>query len=142
MTPAQSLLKRGLVKLEGQLPETFTIPSYPGVTFLGLIDQTSWSNQLGEGGFLPEARGEIAVRVEEFAKVFLTPWPGLKLVVMGRPFVVTDVGRAFNKWMLRLEQSHPKPTDLPTVTRVVGTSAGPPIESTSANQIELSEPEV
>ena len=128
MTAAQSLLKRGLVKLEGQLPETFTIPGYPGVTFLGLIDESSWSNTLGEGGFLPEAQGEMTVRVEEFAKVFLTPWPGLKIFVHNRSFVVTDVGKAFNKWRLRLEQSNPKEPDLPTVSRVIGTSEGPPVE--------------
>lgn len=123
--------------LAGQFNEPFTVDGFTGVSFMGLIETSSYGNTIETGGFLPEGNGILVVPIREFSKVNLTPFPGMRVTVRGRAFVATTIENRFNQWGLRLEQAHPKTSDVPCFNTVIGTSQGPPVQF-EAGQIQIS----
>lgn len=119
MSAARTLLDRGLAVLQREFGETFTVDAFPGRTFQGLIEETVYSNTVGVGGFLPEQEGVLYVPLSQFTPVQLVPWPGMRLTVMGREWVVTTVGKSAHRWRLSLTVAHPKASDVPGPSFVV-----------------------
>jgi hypothetical protein len=113
MSEVRELLEQGLVVLVDELGVPFTVDGIAGVTFNGLCDESNYSNEVGVGGFLPDGDGTIGVPVAEFAAVDFKPFPGVRLSVYGRSFIVTTVGKNDHRWRLVLTQGHPKKSDLP-----------------------------
>ena len=127
MSESRDCLNDGLVVLMEEYPIEFVVDGFPSRIFYGLCDEVSYSNEPGPGGFLPDGDGTIGVPVWEFAKVGFTPFPGMRLTIYGRDFIANAIGKNGHRWRLTLEQGHPKKTDLPAVSRVIGTQAGPPV---------------
>ncbi len=121
-TRARRMLDHGLEVLQFELPTPFTVDHLAGVQFIGSIEESNYGNNLGAGGFIPEATATLYIRRAVFRAQNLTPWPGMKLrvqvttpdgVISNRSFVVTDVGVNEHRWRLTLVQGQPKPSDVP-----------------------------
>lgn len=119
MPTARNLLDRGLAVLQREFGESFTVDAFPGRTFQGLIEETVYSNTVGQGGFLPEQEGVLFVPLSQFTPVQLVPWPGMRLTVMGREWVVSTVGKSAHRWRLSLTVAHPKASDVPGPSFVI-----------------------
>jgi hypothetical protein len=109
---ARQALNHGLADLVGQLCTEFTVEGYG--SFVGLCPEVIDRNQVGEGGFLPEADGVLTVQLSEFARVNLKPWVGMRLEIHGRVMIVTSRSYNEHRWALSLEQAMPMEPDLPT----------------------------
>lgn len=112
MSRARTMLDRGLAVLQRQLGEPFTLDLYPGRTFTGLIEEHDISNTPGVGGLLPEAGSVLYVPAAQFAGIGLRPWPGMRLTVQSREFIVSSVGTNQHRWRLGLTIAHPKDPDV------------------------------
>jgi hypothetical protein len=127
MTSARQLLEKGQADLQRQFGEVFTIEDLPGVLFTGRCEEVTYSNTLGAGGFLPEARSVLYVRPDQFTPYNLAPWIGMRVMVKGRQFIVNEVGKSFHRWQLMLEQAFPKATEIPCRVSVLAAEDWSPL---------------
>lgn len=107
------LLDRGLAVLAKAFGEPFTVDSLPGRTFTGMIEESVYDNQLDVGGFIPGQDAVLYVQSAQFTPVSLKPWPGMRLSVLGRAWIVSSVGFNAHRWRLTLTVAHPKERDVP-----------------------------
>lgn len=112
-TPAQRALARGLTVLDSQFGTVVLLDCYPGRQFRGLIEEARFSNELGAGGFLPGQEAVLYLPTPQFEGLGFRPWPGLRLRVLGRDFVVSGVGLNDLRYALQLTVAHPKASDVP-----------------------------
>src|SRR5262245_21233010 len=110
MSQAHELLRLGRKVLVGELGVTFTVDGIPG-QFIGRSEGGAFSDKPGEGGFIPIADCMLTVAVSEFAQVDLEPWPGMRINMFGRAWVVARLFQNGLKWDLSLEQGFPKSSD-------------------------------
>jgi hypothetical protein len=121
---ARQLLAKGMDRLYGEYAESFTVDGFGARQFTALCQEVFYGNTLGEGGFLPDAETTIYVKLDVFALAGLHPWPGMRINIFDREWIVNRVGQNRNRWNLTLQVAHPKETDLAAQIRVIGTADG------------------
>jgi hypothetical protein len=123
----------GLGALRQNLGETFTVEGQTR-TFVGLIEETRHSNEVGEGGFLPMQNGILTVERSEFEAASMKPWLGMRVTVNGRVHLVSEISTNPYRWVLSLIVAHPKAdSDVPAFTPIIEGETGTPLGTDSNN---------
>lgn len=104
MTEAQQLLDGAWSDLIGQLPDPFTVEGI-AEPFTGVCSGTNLGNVLGPGGFPIVGDTTLGVRITDFARAGFNPFPGMRVEVFGRKYIVGSVHRDALYWSLTLDDA-------------------------------------
>lgn len=96
-------------------------------SFICWNERVRYGNSLEAGGFMPDADAVLHVPYTEFAKVGLTPFPGMRITVKARPLIVTSIESGLTNWLLTTTQAFPKDSDMPCFIAALATNARQPI---------------
>lgn len=112
MGTVNSALARGFAVVLRHDGEPFTVDGC-GLSFAGHIQGGTNGNDLGVGGFEPEASIDLHIAADTLSSAGIDIRPGLRMRARDRSWVVESYRASGPTYVIRLKQAHPKLSDIP-----------------------------